>query len=340
LDDRVKSFFLQYIEELSKQKDLNFIKEKLKNLDLWVPHAEDSKKKLDNEEFISHIENIGYTAAEKIILGMLDEINIGLDGNRDPKEIAEHLINKIRRRNQRKNIGKALEFIEKLSQIKGKPPEIFDDIKSIINYFKLDKGPLEELKLVTSNLNFFNIDWDKVTVNLGFGRGLEYYTGIIFEIYYDKLGKENQICGGGRYNSLVRTLGGKRDVPALGFAYGLERIKSSLNIEKKLEGEIKSTDIFIIPIGHNSLDYAIKISELLRNTGLKIELDVNERKVPRSLEYADKVNIPFSLLVGEEEKRSKTLKLRNMKTKNEQIIKLSELNKIDNFLKEKIKVDK
>lgn len=233
-------------------------------------------------------------------------------------------INKqLKPKGQRDQIDKALEFIQELRQIKGIVP-----IEKLLIRYKLDLKPLEELKRIITNLEYVSdLDWSKITIDLGFGRGLQYYTGMIFEVYCDALGAENQICGGGRYDELVRTLGGSKDVPSLGFAYGLERVKLALDKEDKLSRESKKPHIFISSIGNNVNDYTIEVAQKLRSLNLRVEMDVMERKINRNFEYADISKIPFAVIVGEDEKTNSTFKLRDMQTKQEQVISLDQINK-------------
>jgi histidyl-tRNA synthetase len=150
---------------------------------------------------------------------------------------------------------------------------------------------------------------------------------MIFEVYCDLLGAENQICGGGRYDELIKTLGGIKDIPALGFAYGLERIKLALDKENKLSKISKKPHIFIITIGEVG-EYAIDIAQKLRSLNLRVEVDVMERKISRNLEYADLSKIPFAIIVGEDERANSTFKIRDMQTKQEQTISLEQINKV------------
>jgi len=249
------------------------------------------------------------------------------------KEIND-IIKQLKVTRQKPQLDKALEFIQELRQIKGIAADIFLQIEKLLIKYRLNSNPLEELKKIIKNLEFFpEIDWSKITIDLGFGRGLQYYTGMIFEVYCDALGAENQICGGGRYDELIRTLGGKKNIPALGFAYGLERVKLALDKENKLIRQSKKPHIFIIPIGNNVNDYSIKIAQKLRSIKLRVEMDVMERKISRNLEYADISKIPFSIIIGEDEKANSTFKLRNMQTKQEQIISLDQISEVPEIVK-------
>ncbi|MEW6606082.1 MAG: histidine--tRNA ligase [bacterium] len=247
----------------------------------------------------------------------------------------DEILKGLKIKSQKKQTEKALEFIQELRQIKGKPENIFTRIETLVAEYELNPKPLEELKSIIKNLEYFkDLNWNKITIDLGFGRGLQYYTGMIFEVYCDALGAENQICGGGRYDELIGTLGGQKDIPSIGFAYGVERVKLALEKEDKLSKDARRPQIFIIPIGKVN-DYALEIAQKLRQLKLRVEIDVMERKVSRNLEYADLSKIPFAVIVGEDEKANSTFKLRNMQTKQEQTILFDQISKVADLLEDR-----
>lgn len=135
-------------------------------------------------------------------------------------------------------------------------------------------------------------------------RGLDYYNRTVFEIKSNNLGSQNAVCGGGRYDSLVRNLGGE-DTPAVGWAMGMERLNSLLtDIEpEKLNGYIVS----------NSPADAFELAQELRAEGLKVEFDLANKKFTKQLEKASKV-AKFALILGEDEIKSKKVAVKNLST--------------------------
>lgn len=135
-------------------------------------------------------------------------------------------------------------------------------------------------------------------------RGLDYYNRTVFEIKSNNLGSQNAVCGGGRYDSLVRNLGGE-DTPAVGWAMGMERLNSLFtDIEpEKLDGYIVS----------NSPADAFELAQELRAEGLKVEFDLANKKFTKQLEKASKV-AKFALILGEDEIKSKKVAVKNLST--------------------------
>jgi histidyl-tRNA synthetase len=178
---------------------------------------------------------------------------------------------------------------------------------------------LRDLEEILGALESFGVE--DYNLNLGIARGLDYYTGMVFEIYANRLGAEKQICGGGSY-SLAETFGGK-PVATSGFAFGFDRIMLALEKEgAKLKGE-EGVKVMVIPFGEEYLSKAIEISTLLRRT-LACELEVMRRRVKKALSYASSKGIDFVVLVGEETERGRVL-LKDMRSGVQREVGIEEL---------------
>lgn len=154
-------------------------------------------------------------------------------------------------------------------------------------------------------LNKMNI---KYAENKLLVRGLDYYNRTVFEIKSNNLGSQNAVAGGGRYDSLVKQLGGE-DIPAVGWAMGMERLYSL--IEHK---EAELLDGYIV--SNSSVD-AFELAQELRNEGLNIEFDLSNKKFTKQLEKASKV-AKYALILGEDEINNNTVSVKNL-AKSEQI---------------------
>ena len=150
----------------------------------------------------------------------------------------------------------------------------------------------------------------KYTENKLLVRGLDYYNRTVFEITSNNLGSQNAVCGGGRYDSLVKNLGGE-DTPAIGFAMGMERLASL--IEQKLTDK---TTAFVIC---NDTTEAIKLTEELRNIGISAEFDLTNRKFVKQLEKASKV-AKFAVILGEDEVKQGKVTVKNLETSEQKTV--------------------
>jgi len=144
----------------------------------------------------------------------------------------------------------------------------------------------------------------KYVVNKLLVRGLDYYNRTVFEIKSNNLGSQNAVCGGGRYDSLVRNLGGE-DVPAVGWAMGMERLNALLPAL-----ETQRLDAYIVS---NSSMAAFELAEELRNEGFNVEFDLSNKKFTKQLEKASKVS-KFAIILGEDEINNGQVSVKNLDT--------------------------
>ena len=167
----------------------------------------------------------------------------------------------------------------------------------------------EELKSYLDTLGI------KYTRNKLLVRGLDYYNRTVFEIKSNNLGSQNAVCGGGRYDSLVKNLGGE-DTPAIGFAMGMERLASLL-------GEKNEDKLTAYIVSNNTLE-AIKLAEELRAEGISCEFDLTNKKFVKQLEKASKV-AKYAVILGEDEIAKGEVTVKNLDTSEQKTVKRSEL---------------
>ena len=150
----------------------------------------------------------------------------------------------------------------------------------------------------------------KYVVNKLLVRGLDYYNRTVFEIKSNNLGSQNAVCGGGRYDSLVRNLGGE-DTPAVGWAMGMERLNSLIP-----DQEEKKLDAYIVS---NSSTDAFELAEELRAEGFNVEFDLSNKKFTKQLEKASKV-AKYALILGEDEIVKGQVSVKNLETSVQETI--------------------
>ena len=158
----------------------------------------------------------------------------------------------------------------------------------------------------------------KYSVNKLLVRGLDYYNRTVFEIKSNNLGSQNAVCGGGRYDSLVKNLGGE-DVPAVGWAMGMERLNALLP-----ERKTNLLDGFIVS---NDSNEAFKFAHELREQGFNVEFDLTNKKFTKQLEKASKM-ARFALILGEEEIKSNKVSVKNLETSEQKTVLRSDTRNI------------
>jgi histidyl-tRNA synthetase len=172
------------------------------------------------------------------------------------------------------------------------------------------KGVLEVL---------INYGVENVQIDLGVVRGLDYYTGIVFEVEAPSLGAEKQVCGGGSY-SLSELFGGER-VFSTGFAIGFDRVMLALENEG-LELEVKGLDAFVIPVKDAQRNKAFEIVSMLRRSGVKADVDLMRRSMGKSFKYADSVGAKYAVIVGEKELEQDSVTIRDMESGEQKLVDL------------------
>lgn len=162
-------------------------------------------------------------------------------------------------------------------------------------------------------------------------RGLDYYNLSVFEWVSSDLGAQATVCAGGRYDPLIKELGGK-DNYAIGFAMGLERLLLVLDAQNQVVNP-ETPQIFIAALGENTQSYALKIAQKLRASGFSVVQNLqNEQSLKSQLRKADGLNVKITLLVGEDEVKSDKVTIKFMDSQDQQVIACDELlSRLDQF---------
>ena len=180
--------------------------------------------------------------------------------------------------------------------------EIFKKASDISDFLK--KEEKESFERTIKSLKDLKIDFN---LNKNLVRGLDYYTGTVFEFTVDGLGAQNAVIGGGRYDNLIKGLGG-RDLPAIGFALGIDRLAEIINVT------FRKKDIFIGSVDDDSINFAQYIGNKLRENikGLVVENYLGNANVAKQLKKANSQGFKFAIIVGQEEQNTNSFKLKNL----------------------------
>lgn len=184
-------------------------------------------------------------------------------------------------------------------------PNIFDYISNEDNqHFNDVTNILDELKITYTH--------DQKLV-----RGLDYYTKTVFEVTSSDLGAQDALCGGGRYNNLVQELGGE-NIPAIGFAAGIERLVLAMNLESN---RTINTDIYIINIEKKYVAKAMQLADLLRKElGIAVYIDSLRRSIKSQMRHANKMNAKFTIILDSENLNEDKIFIKNMNDNTQESI--------------------
>ncbi len=176
-----------------------------------------------------------------------------------------------------------------------------------------DKG-LEELQAVTANLSAFGVPEANFAVDLTIARGLDYYTGTVYETTLLDHPEIGSVCSGGRYDNLAGYYIDK-PLPGVGISIGLTRLFYVLDEQGLLNPQLPSApaDVLVLPMT-DSPAAAIALAEQLRSTGLRVQLYSEPKKFKQKLSYADKLTVPYAILLGEDEIAQGKVALKDMRS--------------------------
>jgi histidyl-tRNA synthetase len=257
--------------------------------------------RLNNRKILSEILRISKIDDEKEVLRSIDKLDkIGAEGVK--KELEEKEISK-------ESIKKILDFIE----TKGEPEKVLKEIE--------DLEGAKELKEIISYLKILKVD-SRIKIDLSLARGLDYYTGPIFEVFAEE--GIGSVAGGGRYDKMIGLFLG-RDVPATGISLGIERIMEVMR-ERKMINEIKNkTKAFVIAVNDKVRQKVLETVQALREKSIPTDYDFRFRTLSKQLDYVNSLGIPFAIIVGEKELEKNCVKIKNMKTGKEELVKINKI---------------
>jgi len=200
-----------------------------------------------------------------------------------------------------------------------------DAVEREVSHALNDRGKegFNELAEIISNLELYNCS-EYVVVDLSLARGLDYYTGPIFEISAETNVNVGSVAGGGRYDNLIELLGGP-PTPATGISLGIDRLVEVLGEANMLPTARTLTQAFIAYTSPSLKKEVIAVAEKLRDRGIRVEVDVMGRKLDRQLKYADAKGIPYVVILGPQEVERGVYRVRDMSAREERLVNLQEL---------------
>ena len=220
-------------------------------------------------------------------------------------------------------VKKIMEF----AKVTGKNIEIISSLEKLISNTKDGKQGVLELTQVVDYVKAVGISEKECQIDLSLARGLEYYTGTVFETVIKGAEKIGSVIGGGRYDELVGMFLGK-PVPAVGYSVGLDRLFIALK-ELKLIKTDRNTpaQVLVTVFDGSTAPKAFSIAKQIRDKGVNVELYTGDGDLGKQFKYADKMGIPYAVVIGPDEIRDRKVTVKNLKKKTQVTISESQLDK-------------
>lgn len=218
-----------------------------------------------------------------------------------------------------KEIGvddQAIERILTFIEIDGTTDEKISKLENLGILNEMFTQGLKELKQVVKYIRIFGVPDTHFKIDLTIARGLDYYTGTVYETFLNDYKELGSVCSGGRYENLAEYYTDKK-LPGVGISIGLTRLFYKLNELQLIKSDKYSmSDILIIPMTED-MTKSIELASDLRKEGINTEVYLNDKKLKAKFKYADKLKIPYVAVIGEDEISSNTVKVKNMETGEE-----------------------
>ena len=284
-------------------------------------------KNLGFDNFVIKINN------RRILNGLFDELNIS-----DKKTEILIIIDKLEKigmeavKEELSKLNLSDEKINKIEQffkIDGATDEKLEKLERLNFNSEIFKEGLEELKEVVKYVRLFNVEEKNFVVDLTIARGLDYYTGTVYEtnlVGYESIGS---ICSGGRYENLASYYT-KKNLPGVGISIGLTRLfynLKELGLLKSSKKSISKAGIIAMGVG---IEEAVKISNILRENNIPNEIYKEDTKIKNKFSYANNLDIPYVIIIGQEEKEKGLYTLKNMISGEQKMLTTDEILKVLN----------
>lgn len=213
-----------------------------------------------------------------------------------------------------------VDLILQVSRIQGSREDVMPQARSLLQGTS-QATSLEDLEQVLDYLEAFGIT--NYQIVLGVARGLDYYTGTVFEFDFPQLGAQKQVCGGGRYDALVEEFGGP-STRATGFAFGFDRVVLSRMLVEPIPTPGK-IDVFIAMVNPSLLKDAVRLSQTIRDAGYRVEIEMLQRDLKGQLGYASDIRARYAVILGPKELKEGKVMLKDLQTEEQNPVLLEEV---------------
>ena len=206
-----------------------------------------------------------------------------------------------------------IDVIMNFISITGNVEETIKALRSLDIDNELFNTGVNELEEVSSNIKLFGVPVENYKIDLTIARGLDYYTGTVYETFLNQYRQLGSVCSGGRYDNLSSYYTDKK-MPGVGISIGLTRLFFQLTNNKIIEAGNRSISKVMIVSMVDDFSKSIEIATRLRNEGINTQIYTDKAKIKNQFKYASRLNIPYVIVIGEDEIKNNTIALKNMET--------------------------
>lgn len=278
-------------------------------------------KELGFKDFTIRINN------RKILNGFFESLNL-VDMSTDVLRVIDK-IEKIGEENVRAELDEiginsdAIDKIINFILIEGDDREKISKLENLEITNSVFTEGLSELKEVVKNIKLFGVPDENFMVDLTIARGLDYYTGTVYETFLNDYKQIGSVCSGGRYDNLAGYYTDK-SLPGVGISIGLTRLFYQLNELKSVKADKKSiSDVLVISMS-DDISACVSVATVFRNEGINTEIYMLNKKAKAKFKYADRLKIPYVAIIGEEEQLNGTVSLKNLATGEQNTVTVAE----------------
>ncbi len=207
--------------------------------------------------------------------------------------------------------------------LRGEPLDVIGSAKKMLKDYPEGVKGCEALEDLIKYANAFGFA-EYIEVDLSLARGLDYYTGPIFEVFAKGYEEYSSLAGGGRYDEIVELFGGD-PTPATGISFGVDRVTMVLEEKGAFKDLSLGVDVYVAPVNEDVVLKAIEITQSIRRAGVSAIVDLMGRSLGKQFEYADKKGVPTVVIVGEKDLADASVTVRDMKTGDQEKVKVDEL---------------
>ncbi len=208
----------------------------------------------------------------------------------------------------------AVDVLLKIITFKGDDASVLENLETLGIEDEVFLQGIAEMKEVLGYIASFGVPAENYRVDLTIARGLDYYTGTVYETILNDYPEIGSVCSGGRYDNLAQNYTDKK-LPGVGISIGLSRLFYQLTTGHIIstDGPATTTELLVIPM-NDSRDYALGVATKMREQGVRTELYLNDGKMGKKMSYADKLGIPYVVVIGETERETGKFMLKKMAT--------------------------